>query len=304
MTRTAILTAIVITGLAIAIAAQAPSFPPVGNAEKIKDNLYVIQGQGGNTAVLVTANGVTLVDTKLANNGQAILGKVKAVTSKPVTTIINTHTHGDHVGSNEAFPASVEIIAHENTRANMAKMDELKGKPNAMPDRVFKDTLTIGSGADQVDLYYFGAGHTNGDTFVVFRNARTVHAGDMFAWSAPPFVDTMSGGSFVALPDSLEKASKGIQNVDTIITGHMGSVQPWAKLAEYAEFNREFLNYVQAARKAGKTADQAAAELKLPAKFKAYVGPAVVPGAEFIGPARPFAQKNVAAAYAEMNARR
>ena len=303
MTRTAILAAIVVTGLSI-VALTQPAFPPVGDAQKVKDNLWVIPGQGGNTAAFVTANGVVLVDTKLAKNGQAILAKLKSVTPRPVTTIINTHTHGDHVGSNGEFPASVEIIAHENTRANMMKMAELKATPSALPDRAFKDRLTLGSGADQIDLYYFGAGHTNGDAFVVFRAARTVHTGDIFAWKAPPFVDTMNGGSFVAAPDTLEKAAKGIQNVDTVITGHMADVQPWASLGEYAEFNREFLNYVQSARKAGKTAEQAAMELKLPAKFDAYIGPATIPGVEFLGPARPFAQKNVMAAYAELSARR
>ena len=303
MKRTAILAAIVVIGLSIAVAAR-QGFPPVGDAQKIKDNLWVIPGEGGNTAAFVTANGVVLVDTKLAKNGQAILAKLKAVTPRAVTTIINTHTHGDHVGSNGEFPASVEIIAHENTRANMMKMAELKGSPSALPDRGFKDRLTLGSGADQIDLYYFGPGHTNGDAFVVFRAARTVHAGDMFAWKAPPFIDSMNGGSFVAAPDSLEKAAKGIQNVDTVITGHMGEAQPWSSLAEYAEFNREFLNYVQSARKAGKTAEQAAMELKLPAKFGGYIAPTVIPGAEFLGPARPFAQKNVMAAYAELSARR
>ncbi|HEY6361619.1 MAG TPA: MBL fold metallo-hydrolase [Vicinamibacterales bacterium] len=150
MKRTVILTTIVATGLAVAAAAQ---FPPLGDAQKVKDNLYVIPGEGGNTAVFVTASGVVLVDTKLAKNGQAILGKVKAVTPRPVTMIINTHTHGDHMGSNSEFPASVEIIAHEHTRANMAKMPELKATPSAMPDRTFEDKLTLGSGADQVDLY-------------------------------------------------------------------------------------------------------------------------------------------------------
>ena len=298
MTRTTVLTAIVVAGLTIAVTAQ--NFPPVTDAQKVRENLYVIPGEGGNTSAFVTAKGVVLVDTKLAKNGQAILAKLKAVTPRPVTTIINTHTHGDHVGSNGEFPASVEVIAHENTRANMMKMAELKGTPSALPDRAFTDRLTLGSGADQIDLYYFGAGHTNGDAFVVFRAARAVAVGDLFAWKAPPYIDGMNGGSFVAAPETLEKAVAGIQNVDTVITGHMAQPQPWSSLGEYAEFNREFLRYVQAARKAGKTADQAAAELKLPAKFNAYIANSLIPGAEFLGPALPFARKNVMAAYAEL----
>src|SRR5690348_889532 len=94
------------------------TFPPVGKPEKITDTLYWLQGQGGNTAIYVASDGVVLVDTKLANNGQAILDAVKSVTNKPVTHIINTHTHGDHTGSNQFFPASVDIVTQENTAEN------------------------------------------------------------------------------------------------------------------------------------------------------------------------------------------
>ena len=93
------------------------------------------------------------------------MDQVRSVTDKPVTTIINTHTHGDHTGSNEFFPASVEVVAQENTKTNMEKMDAFKGdKAQFLPDKTFKDKLTLFSGADRIDLYYFGAGHTNGDS--------------------------------------------------------------------------------------------------------------------------------------------
>jgi glyoxylase-like metal-dependent hydrolase (beta-lactamase superfamily II) len=101
-------------------AAGASQPPAEAGIEKVRDNLFVITGGGGNTAAFVTANGVVVVDTKLAGWGQAILDKIRTVTDKPVTHIINTHTHGDHVGSNEFFPASVEIVAHENTAANIS----------------------------------------------------------------------------------------------------------------------------------------------------------------------------------------
>src|SRR4029079_10208028 len=121
---------------------------------------------GGNVAVFITDGGVTLVDTKLAGSGQGGLDKVKSVTTKPVTTIINTHTHGDHTGNNGFFGATVESITHEHPAANMAKMDAFKGdNTKFLPKKTFKDRMTIGSGKDRIDLYYFGAGHTNGDAF-------------------------------------------------------------------------------------------------------------------------------------------
>jgi glyoxylase-like metal-dependent hydrolase (beta-lactamase superfamily II) len=286
--------------IAAVVGAQGPQMAPVAKIQKVKDNLYTIFGQGGNTTVFVTANGVVLVDTKLANNGQAILDQITSVTPKAVTTIINTHTHGDHVGSNEAFPASVDIITQDNTKADMAKMTPAL-KPAAMPDRTFKDTLTLNAGADRVDLYYFGRGHTNGDAIVVFPAARTAAVGDLFAWKQPPYVDAMNGGSPVELPATLEKASKGITGVDSVITGHMEPLQKWSDLVEYAEFNRAVVTAVQAAKKAGRTADQAAAELKLPAKFASYMTGSVagVPDA-IIGTAKQRSDGNVKAIYAEL----
>ena len=277
MKRTIVLSAVVGLGLVLVagrgLLAQQPSTGPnVAGIEKVKDNLYMVTGGGGNTAVFVTASGVVLVDTKLANWGQAIMDKVKTVTDKPVTHIINTHTHGDHVGSNEFFPASVEIVAHANVALSMAKMPAFQdpAKKYAMPDKTYTDTITVLGGKDAIDLYYFGAAHTNGDSFVVFRNLRVMHAGDAFASKGLPLLDVNNGGSGVAYPDTLAKAAAGIKNVDVVIPGH-SAVSTWKDFVDYGEFNRAVLTAVQAARKAGKTSEQAAAELTVPEKFKDYV---------------------------------
>src|SRR4029079_2209475 len=154
------------------------------------------------------------------NWGQAILDKVKSVTNKPITTIINTHTHGDHNGSNEFFGASVEFVAQENTKTNMEKMDAFKGDKSVfIPKKTFKDKLTLGKGSDQIDLYYFGRAHTNGDAFVVFRALRVMDSGDALAGKTTPNIDGNNGGSAVAYGNTLAKAAS-INNVDTIITGH------------------------------------------------------------------------------------
>jgi cyclase len=245
--------------------------PKVAEIEKVKENLFVIKGGGGNTAAFITQKGVVVVDTKLAGWGPQILEKIKSVTDKPITTIINTHTHGDHVGSNEFFDPSVEVVVQENTAANMAKMEALQGadKKHALADKTYKDKLSLGAGADKIDLYYFGAAHTNGDTFVVFPALKVMHAGDVFPRKAAPFCDYTNGGSCVTYPDTIAKVAKGINGVETVIPGH-DAVTDWAAFVEFGEFNREFLTATQAAKKAGKTADQAAAELKLPEKFAAY----------------------------------
>jgi hypothetical protein len=181
MNRQMVLGVLVAIGaVSVAAAYQAqPAAPKVIEVEKLKDNLYLLKNGGGNTAVLVGASGVVVVDTKYPGWGQPILEQIKGITDKPVTTIINTHTHGDHVSGNVEFPATVDVVVQENTKTNMEKMVPPTGpagtnifKENGgrgLPKRTFKDKMTIGKGADEVDLYYFGRGHTNGDAWVVFR---------------------------------------------------------------------------------------------------------------------------------------
>lgn len=244
--------------------------PVPGPIEKVADNLYMIPGAGGNSGVLITANGVVLVDTKNPNNGQLILDQIKTVTDKPITHIINTHTHGDHNGSNIFFPATVEIVTQENTQANMKKMPAFQDAANAhgLPDRAFSDRLTLLAGNDAIDLYYFGAAHTNGDAIVVFRNARVAHTGDMFANKGPGLIDRANGGSGVEWGATIGKAAAGIKGVDRVITGH-ATVFPWQDFVTYGEVNREVLAYARDAVKAGKTPEQAMMEFKLPEKFSA-----------------------------------
>jgi len=275
---------IAIGGLSLAVSGQAPGPSDKSIAatkiEKVKDNLYVITGSGaedtsafsgGNVAVFITDSGVTIVDAKLPGFGPTIVERVKSVTNKPITRIINTHTHGDHTGSNEFFGASIESIVQENTKANMEKMDEFKGaKAQFLPKKTYKDTMKVGSGKDEIDLYYFGRAHTNGDTFVVFPALRTMHVGDTFAWKALPYVDAGNGGSVIEGPKTLAKAVATVKDVDTIINGHIPT-STFNDLKEYAAFLKDFADLAEKDFKAGKTAAQAADDFKLDPKYKGYV---------------------------------
>ena len=267
--------------LSIAVSGQAPPGPSKASidamkVEKVKDNLYIITGSGveatdafsgGNVAVFVTDTGVSIVDSKLPGFGPTIVDRVKSVTSKPITRIINTHTHGDHTGSNPHWGGKVETIVQENAKASMAKMPEFKDA-TLLPGRTYTYRLTVGSGRDQIDLYYFGRGHTNGDTFVVFTALRTMHVGDMFAWKALPFIDPDNGGSVVEQPKTLARAG-AVRNVDTIINGHIpvGTIKD---LQEYAAFTADFVAYAERSLKAGKSVEQAAKEYTVDPKYKGY----------------------------------
>ena len=171
--------------LSMTVAAfQPPAAPMVVEVEKIKDNLYVMKGGGGNSAVFIGSDGVTVVDTKNPGWGKPLLEKIKSVTTKPVVRIINTHTHGDHVSGNVDFPATVDVVVQEDTKAGMEAMRPVTGlaAPPAGPS-IFErndgrglpkqhvqghDDDRQGRRPDRPAITSVRA-HTGGDAFVVFR---------------------------------------------------------------------------------------------------------------------------------------
>jgi glyoxylase-like metal-dependent hydrolase (beta-lactamase superfamily II) len=266
-------------------AVQLPA-PGAVEVEKVKDNLFVLTGGGGNTAVFVTAGGVVVVDTKFPGWGKPILDKIRTLTDKPVTMIINTHSHGDHTSGNVEFPAAVDVVVQENTKTNMERMEHRAVRPGApetresldifkahnhrgMPKRTFKDRMTIGSGADRIDLYYFGVGHTNGDAWVVFPALRVMHAGDMFPGRTLPNIDPVNGGSGVAWPETLAKVYAGIKDVDTVIPGH-STLMTMEDIRLHSEFLRDFAAAIREAKRAGRSIDEAANSWARPAKYPQY----------------------------------
>lgn len=292
--RSAVLGVLLLCGGSIAAAAyQAPGGGRQGRGsdgaqviqvDRLKDNLFVLRGGGGNTAVFVATDGVTVVDTKIPGWGQPLLAKIEELTDRPVIRIINSHTHYDHVGGNVDFPTTVDIVAHANTRTNMERGLPPKGAEARVPPdvfkanggknmarRTFKDKMTIGNGADRIELYYFGRGHTNGDAWTVFPALRVMHAGDIFSGKLVPLLDSNNGGSGLEIADTLAKAAT-LKDIDQIITGHSTVMTP-ADLKEYADFNRDFLAYVREAKKAGKSVDEAASGYKIPEKFAGYRAP-------------------------------
>lgn len=281
---TILVTLLAVGGLAVGISAFQQQQPQTITVEKLKENLFILRGGGGNTAVFIGTGGVVLVDAKNPGWGQRILDEVRKLSNKPVTHLINTHSHFDHTGGNVEFEPDVEIITHANTPANIEKWalptgiaqqpdSPFKTNPGkGRPDRTFKDRLTINKGADQVDLFYFGRGHTNGDAWVVFSALRTAHSGDIFAGKNLPILDAANGGSGLDIPDTLAKAADTLakNNVETIITGHAATTMTMADLREWAEFNRDFLNTVREGKKAGRSVDDIAAAYKVPERFKGY----------------------------------
>jgi glyoxylase-like metal-dependent hydrolase (beta-lactamase superfamily II) len=191
---------------------------------KITDDLYEIEGDGGNVAVYITNEGVIVVDDKFEYDFNDIMAKIKSVTAQPVKYVLNTHHHGDHTGSNAQFPQATEIISTANARKNM-----IDGKQPGAPRVVFTDETDVFLGGKQVQMRYFGRGHTNGDAMVYFPALKTLHTGDLVAGSSP-LIDYAGGGSLKEWAATLDGAMK--IDFDTMIPGH-GPVGKKADMLTY-----------------------------------------------------------------------
>jgi glyoxylase-like metal-dependent hydrolase (beta-lactamase superfamily II) len=297
MKRLTILGSIVAAGLAAA-GLNAQGLPGIGATEQVSENIYKIFGAGGNTTFFVRSDGVVLVDTKLPNQGAAILAKVREVTDKPVTMIINTHSHPDHLGSNTEIDTArggVQVVVHANTAARMAGMPS-----NNKVTQSFEDRLTLGSGSDQIDLYWFGPAHTDGDAFIVVPSENVLMMGDAMAWDMGLLVDPMSGGSMLGTADTIGKLVAGVSGIDKVVEGH-GHVNTWAGLLRYLAYNRKV---VEAARQGvAEDLDHEQAYERYFATDPAmapYIGEELKPGLEYGGTPKSRSLNNIYIAMREL----
>ena len=193
--------------------------PPAPLAiSKIGGDLYVIavsQGVGGgNVAVYPTEEGVILVDDMFDRNHYEILSLVKTLTDKPIRYVLNTHQHDDHAGGNALMLPFAQVIAHQNVRANMVRLNQ-----PGLPRLTFSDEMEVNLGGKEVRARHYGRGHTGGDAVMYFPAERAVHTGDLFLTYPPaPFIDYANGGSALEWTATLDEVLQ--LDFDVAIPGH------------------------------------------------------------------------------------
>ena len=210
--------------------------------EKIRGDLYMISGDGGDVGVEVTNEGVILGDDMFDRNHDDILAQVKTVSDKPIKYVFNTHYHDDHSGGDAKMLPLAEIIAHENLRVNLAAhkepyYEDTPGTPIGLPQVTFSDQATVHLGGKEVRAYYFGRGHTNGDAVIYYPDEKTIQTGDLFlartgaaAQKLFIFVDYAHGASLIEWTRTLDRALA--LDFDRVIPGH-GPVSTRADLVKF-----------------------------------------------------------------------
>ena len=207
--------------------------PPPLTLNKVKDDLFEIECDGGNVAVYVTGEGVILIDDKYEQDHDNIVAKVKSVTNQPIKYILSTHYHADHSGGNAKFLPTAEIISTLNARRNIVEHKQSNAPPGVMPARItFTAETSVFLGGKEVRAKYVGRGHTDGDAVIYFPALRTLHTGDLMAGNTP-LIDYPGGGSLKDWADTLDRALNTF-DFDTVIPGH-GPVTTRAALETYRD---------------------------------------------------------------------
>lgn len=173
--------------------------------DKLSDRLFqILGGRGANGGVYVGADGVLVIDAKMTKESvDQTIAEIKKITDKPIQYLVNTHSDGDHIAGNQFFPKSVTIIAHENCREEFFH-PRRNGEPSAwknpelapfLPSLTYSDQMTVYLGSKKVELWYFGIGHTKGDTVVYFPEEKTAFLGDQIFMGRPQLIHSYKGGN-------------------------------------------------------------------------------------------------------------
>jgi cyclase len=201
---------------------------------QLKPNVYWVEGGGGNSGVIVGDKGVIVVDAKTsAAGGKELLDNIAKITTKPVTTVILTHSDGDHVNGLASFPASVKVIAHENNKKEQEAALAAGGRGAPPADRlpsqlISKDTDTLTIEGVKFELHHWAPAHTTGDLVVYLPNEKIVFTGDIIATQLPdPLIHLEKNGS----SEGWITTTKGIAALDSsqFVPGH-GDVQTKADI--------------------------------------------------------------------------
>jgi cyclase len=213
-------------------AAPAPAPPDFSKVEiktnKVTNNFYTLDGQGGTIGVLAGPDGVLLVDTQFAPLTGKIVAAVKQISSSPIRFVINTHVHGDHTGGNENLgKMGAVIFSREELRGRLANpnpaADGTPGKPAppaALPVVTYRGRVTFHMDGEDVELIPIQRAHTDGDTLVHFHAANALMTGDFYRSIGYPNIDRANGGSLNGMIDGLAVVI-GMAGPNTkIIPGH------------------------------------------------------------------------------------
>ena len=228
---------------------------------KVAGNVYMLEGLGGNIGVSAGEDGILIVDDQYAPLADKIRAALKAINPGALRFILNTHFHGDHTGSNAAFGKESLIVAHDNVRKRLATPQRVLGETvpaspkEALPIVTYAQSISIHFNGEEIKVMHLPAGHTDGDSVILFTASNVVHMGDDFFAARFPFVDIDSGGSVEGLTRNIAHVIENLPAGVKIIPGH----GPLSAIDDLKAYHRMLTTTTDIVRKQiaeGKTVEQ------------------------------------------------
>jgi cyclase len=245
---TAVATTLLLAGAALAQQPPAATPPPPPDFSKVEikttdlgDNIYMLEGQGGNITVAVAKDGIIMVDGEFAPLHDKIKAAISTVSNQPIKYLINTHFHGDHTGGNAPFAKDgVTIVSEINVKNRLAAgtANGLTGAktppaaPDALPSKTYTKAYQIRLRGRVADLKHIENAHTDGDTYVWFKTANVLSTGDTFTNGRYPNIDFANGGNIKGMIAATDAYLKLTNAKSRIVPGH-GPLADKAALTEY-----------------------------------------------------------------------
>lgn len=229
----------------------------------LRNDVGIFTERGGTIAFLISKDGIVVVDSQFPEQSKHLIDELKKKSEQPFKLLINTHHHGDHSGGNISFKGIVEhVLAHENSKKNQensARQNKSEDK-QLYPDQTYTNTWCQKVGKEKICLHYFGAGHTNGDSFIHFQHANIVHCGDLVFNRRHPYVDRSAGANIKSWINVLDKALNKFNKKTIYVFGHAGTGYEVTGEADDLKVFRDYLGnvlkFVEGEIKAGKTKEE------------------------------------------------
>lgn len=185
----------------------------------VAGSVYFLEGSGGNIGLSIGEDGVVMIDDQYAPLTDRIVAAIRTLNDGEIRFLINTHVHGDHTGGNENFgKLGVQILARDSVRVRLSAQSPAA----ALPILTYSEAITIHLNGEEVYAFPTPPAHTDGDSFILFRDADVIHAGDVFRTTAFPVIDTNNGGTLTGTLQALGLLVGSAGPNTKIIPGHGG----------------------------------------------------------------------------------